>query len=138
MAEIHPRIPITRADTEVAGRYFSVRTSHYRPDLIVLASSGELDLLTAPVLDRALCAAEGEAPAVVVDLSGVAFLAVAGARVLQHAAERVGHTRCQSLGIVAGNRHQQRVLKLTGLAESTPTYRCLADALPSVGAHHDQ
>lgn len=138
MAEFHPRIPITRADTEVAGRYFEVRTSHYRADLIVLASSGELDLLTAPVLDRALCAAEGEASRVVVDLSEVGFLAVAGARVLQHAAQRAERASCRCLGIVAGNRQQERVLEVTGLGGTPPTYRCLADALPSVGAQHDQ
>ncbi len=51
--------------------------------------SGELDILTAATLDRALRQAHGEADLVVVDLAEVGFIDSAGARVLASAARRI-------------------------------------------------
>jgi anti-sigma B factor antagonist len=84
---------------------------------VVVRAVGEVDMLTAPRLSRQLDLAEAivvpPAP-VVLDLTGVTFLASAGlCLLLAH------HQRCAELGsrlaIVPGGRAVTRPLKLTGL-----------------------
>ena len=84
---------------------------------VVVRAGGELDMLTAPRLSRQLDLAEAivvpPAP-VVLDLTGVTFMASAGLSVLV-----AHHRRCADLGsrlaIVANSRAVTRPVKLTGL-----------------------
>jgi anti-anti-sigma factor len=73
--------------TEVEGGLLSTR-SHRVDAIPVLVVDGEVDLLTAPLLESALAAvlatADGD---VVVDLSAVAFLSARGLAVLVDAVE---------------------------------------------------
>jgi anti-sigma B factor antagonist len=86
---------------------------------VIVRASGELDMLTAPVLSRQLELAEAivvpPAP-VVLDLKGITFFSSAGLSVLLTHRER-----CMELGsrlqIVASSRVVIRAVVLTGLAD---------------------
>jgi anti-anti-sigma factor len=79
---------------------------------------GDLDLATAPLLTRELRRAEATGVAsIVVDLSGVDFMDLAGVRVLSDAATRAQGWR---LTLVPGRAEVQRVVELSGLADVLP------------------
>lgn len=59
----------------------------YGPDLVVLTAEGDIDLSNAWMFEREL-ARHDDTPQLVVDMSGVAFCGVAGARALKAAASR--------------------------------------------------
>jgi anti-anti-sigma factor len=83
---------------------------------------GEIDLHTAPVLREALADADRrEVPNVIVDLSRVNFLALAGVQVLHAAGTRraAAHRR---LVVVASTSAVQRVLSLTHLPDELEIY----------------
>jgi anti-sigma B factor antagonist len=84
-------------------------------DTVVLLVTGEIDMLTAPALDRRLAeSTDGGHRRVVVDLSGVTFLSSAGITILvQHTANAA--ERGVRLPIVATGTAVLRPLELTGL-----------------------
>lgn len=100
-----------------------------RPDLLVIAAVGEIDLLSARSLQRALW--QDMPAATVVDLSEVTFLSGAGLRVLEKAADRA-HAERRRLGIVGATRPVVRLLRLIGLESRLPLYRALSDAVREV------
>lgn len=81
-------------------------------DCALLKVNGEIDTLTADDLDRG-CEQLLTAPSdiLVIDLSGVTFLASSGLAVLIRAAHRAGGRR---LRLVAGARAVRRPLEITG------------------------
>jgi anti-sigma B factor antagonist len=91
--------------------------SRPRPDTVLLEVDGEVDTLTAPRLeaglDAALAAARADDMAVVVDLSGVTFLASSGLAVLIGGARRVSASG-RRLHLVAASRAVTRPLEVTG------------------------
>ncbi|WP_216205441.1 STAS domain-containing protein [Amycolatopsis aidingensis] len=93
--------------------------------VVVCTVIGEVDLATAPLLDKALAVAPPGLMPRIVDLSCVEFLGLAGARVLLTGSERARGR----LSLVAANRPVLRVLDLTGLAGRLAVYRNLAEAL---------
>lgn len=102
--------PITAAPgLEVIARLASA-------DTVVLLVTGEIDMLTAPALDRRLTESTTSGHRrVVVDLSGVTFLSSAGITILvQHTANAA--KRGVRLPIVATGTAVLRPLELTGLA----------------------
>jgi anti-anti-sigma factor len=122
-------------DDEFSGDEPLLTTRHtwYRPDLLVVSVRGEIDLLTAPQLARAL---EGDLPAlVVVDLSRVTFLTAAGIGVLIEAARRAGAVG-HRLGVVAHDRLALYVLRMSAVAAAIPTYESLADAVRELASSH--
>ncbi len=92
---------------------FSVTIEHI-DGRIVLHPSGELDVMTAPQLDRALESVVGRAAPVVVDLSGVRFVDCAGLAPIRWAL-RIGSKTTPGLRIVGAQPQVERVLQLTGL-----------------------
>ncbi|GAA3799690.1 STAS domain-containing protein [Amycolatopsis tucumanensis] len=91
---------------------------------LVLSVHGEVDLEAMPVLEDALATALREAPGVlVVDLTGVGFLAACGLRALVETHLR-GGTR---LRIVADGI-SRRVLELSGLTGTLAVYTDVAHA----------
>jgi anti-sigma B factor antagonist len=88
--------------------------SRPRPGAVVLTASGEVDTLTAPRLDAALdellTAAE---PVLVVDLTGISFLASSGLAVLIRAAHRAS-AGDRRLRLVTRGRPVLRPLRITG------------------------
>jgi anti-sigma B factor antagonist len=86
-------------------------------DSVRIVLRGELDMLTAPVLDAALQAAELAAPrTIVVDLRHL-FIDCRGLRVLLDAHERAGKAG-RALAAVHPAGGVRRVLELTGTAET--------------------
>ncbi|OLF08592.1 STAS domain-containing protein [Actinophytocola xanthii] len=109
----------------------STRRVEFREDLVVIRVTGEVDLGSAPQLALALGGALP--PVTVVDLTQVAFLAVAGLRVLV-AAMRRASTEGRRFGLVADDRLALRVLRMSGVAASIPTFESLSDALRELAA----
>jgi len=109
MTEIAPR------DAEPMGslRIHRVRDEHG----VVLELSGELDLASAPEVERQLAEIEGEKPdRILVDLSGVSFMDSTGLAVMlraQQTAETNGHQLC----LRPGSPQVQRLFEITGALE---------------------
>jgi anti-anti-sigma factor len=99
----------------------------------VLEVSGEIDMVTAPQLQQAIdeaWRADAGAPAVVVDLSEVTFLASAGLAVL--AASTRGAPEAARLLVVAHGPATARPIQLTGLTEFLDLYPTAAEALAAL------
>jgi anti-sigma B factor antagonist len=81
----------------------------------VVTARGEIDLHTAPLLSAALFEAFDGAPnLVVLDLTGVTFLASSGLSVLVVIAKEASERRC-SLRLVGGGHPVRRPLQLSGI-----------------------
>jgi len=101
-------------------------------DAVVVHVVGELDLVSAPVLDELLIEAEaeaGSAPApLVLDLTGVTFMASAGLALLMKHDERCAAAG-RALRVVANGSAVLRPIALTGLKTVVTVMGTLADAL---------
>ena len=112
--------------------------SRPRPAVVVLEAAGEVDSMTAPRLEdgltTALDAALGEpGGTVVVDLSGVTFLASSGLAVLVRGARRAAE-RAQRLHVVVASRAVARPLQVTGTDVLVDTHSDVGSALDAAGA----
>lgn len=106
--------------------------SEYQADgAVVVAVSGEVDMLSAPQLAEAIRnAMAAKPPALIVDLSKVEFLASAGMTVLVSAhAEAVPSTQ---FAVVADGPATSRPIKLTGIDSVFSLYRTLDSALSGI------
>lgn len=111
----------------LSGSSVTVDVQHH-DDAEVLHVTGEIDMLTAPRVEEALMPLVRQQPSVlVVDLSGVTFLASAGLKLLVAAqqASREG-TRVR---VVAADQQTFRPIELTGLTEYIAVYATVAEAL---------
>lgn len=98
---------------------------------MILEVGGEIDQLTSPRLHIATrqALADADRRPVVIDLSEVTFLAVAGLDVLVDAARTAQH-RPEPLRIVVDHsRPVLRPLQLTGLDDALVLYRTLDEAV---------
>lgn len=96
--------------------------------IVVVTASGDLDSLTAPQLAAAIRAAQGKnAAAVIVDLTGVKFLASAGMNLLL-AAHRATK-RAVRFGVVVDGARTLRLLTLAGIDTEIALYGSLDDGL---------
>jgi anti-anti-sigma factor len=123
-----------RAEESAEQQPFTARRTRYRDDLYVVTVTGELDLRTAPELARVM---RGELPPVLVaDLTRVTFLSAAGLRVLVDTAQRAGAAG-HVLGLVAEGPIALRVLRMSGVAASIPTFESLSDAVRELAPKPD-
>lgn len=121
--------PFAPGHRDKVHRYLTVGRVHHRPNLEGLQPVGEIDLYTAPVLRRMLDDLDQLAvPGVVVDMSRVDFLAIAGVRVLQEATERAARANRR---VVLANSSSlvKRVFVLTQAFELLDVSDSVADAL---------
>jgi anti-sigma B factor antagonist len=82
-------------------------------DAVLIVLQGELDLASAPDLERELKAAEGTNPSrVTIDLSGLGFMDSTGLQALLRARERAGSATYE-LTLRRGPHQVQRVFELT-------------------------
>lgn len=79
--------------------------------------AGELDLATAPRLDRALQKAEARARRVVLDLRALTFMDCSGVGVIAESNNRARETGGRLL-LVRGPAHVDRLFALTGAADA--------------------
>lgn len=83
--------------------------------LVVLSVDGEVDIVTAPHLGRAICEAlERSATTLVIDLTGVTFLASVGMSVLV-AAQEAADAMAVRFAVVADGVVTRRPIRLLGL-----------------------
>lgn len=110
----------------LSGSRVKVNVQHH--DRAVIAHvTGEIDLLTAPQVEEAVLPLVQEQPSVlVIDLSGVSFLASAGLKLLVAAQQASRGTRIR---VVADDQHTFRPIEMTGLSEQLAVYPTVADAL---------
>jgi anti-anti-sigma factor len=110
-------------------QYLTVRQVCQRADLSICVAVGEIDQFSVPELSAALDDAEQRhAKRVVVDLSQLDFLGVAGVAVLQAAAERAAAAG-GAFGVVISAAHLRRAVTLTGAAGAFAVYDSLPEAL---------
>jgi anti-anti-sigma factor len=92
---------------------FTVVVEHIDGTVLV-CPVGELDLATAPILERVLETLVADPPAIELDLSGITFVDCAGLRPIREAPQRAFHSLTRVR--VSGARPMvRRVLELTGL-----------------------
>ena len=100
--------------------------------IAVVAVSGEVDLSTVPALEAAIDEALAGGPkALVIDLSGVDFLASAGLQTLVATHERIGKAR--GLAVVADGPATSRPIQLTGLDQVLALYPTISEAMADLG-----
>jgi anti-anti-sigma factor len=86
-------------------------------DRVILCLHGELDLASAPLLQRELESAEIEATAMVVlDLQELQFIDSTGLRIILSAHER-SRERGQEFAVTRGSQQVQRLLTITRVDE---------------------
>jgi anti-sigma B factor antagonist len=91
-----------------------------------LTVSGQLDLLSSPVLERALLDADTEL--IIVDLRGLEFMDSSGLHVLVQAHQRL-HDAGRRLALVRASANVQRLFDLTGLSDTLTIVDSPGDAL---------
>jgi anti-sigma B factor antagonist len=97
----------------------------------VLSVSGEIDLATIPAFEAAIVDALTQRPtALIVDLSGVDFLASAGLQALVAARESL--TGAAEFAVVADGPATSRPIQLTGLDQILSLHPTVADARSAV------
>jgi anti-sigma B factor antagonist len=107
---------------------FETRESQ-RDWLVVLSVDGEVDMVTAPNLGRAICEAlERSATALVIDLTEVTFLASVGMSVLV-AAQEAADAMAVRFAVVADGVATRRPIRLLGLDAVLALHPTLEDAL---------
>ena len=106
---------------------------HQSGDVAVVSVHGTLDVLTTPDLEAGISAAAQKKPAgLVVDLSGVDFLASSGMGALVTAHSDL--TPAIRFAIVADGPITRRPLKLIGVADIIVIFATLDEALAAVKA----
>jgi anti-sigma B factor antagonist len=116
-----------RRVTPGASHRFVVATEQLDSGTPVVSVSGEVDLATAPALERTLRgAAEDQMGEVIVDLTCCSFLDSRGLTALLATRERLGHSD-RSLGLVLSNPHILKIFQITGFDQIFEIY-------PSLGA----
>lgn len=97
----------------------TVRTAHQQ-DVFVIAPYGELDLATAPDLQRELDRAErSDAAEIVLDLAGLTFIDSTGIRLVLHADQR-SRAHGGRLKLLSGRDQVHGVFRLCGLTDRLP------------------
>lgn len=85
-------------------------------DMEILRLSGELDLASAPLLQREIDSAGLGATAMILDLEKLDFIDSTGLRMILAAHERAKE-RGQEFAVTRGSRQVQRLLAITGVGE---------------------
>ncbi|MFF5987153.1 STAS domain-containing protein [Prauserella flavalba] len=97
-------------------------------DAVALVVTGELDMLSTPKLDEMVTTAlRGKPQVLVIDLTGVTFLASAGMAALVSAQQAAGENT--TVRVVATGRATARSLQVVGLDEQLPIHPTLDEAL---------
>src|SRR6478609_2204951 len=95
---------------------------------VVVAVTGDLDILTTPQLDHAIHSAMRKRPsALIIDLTRVDFLASVGMNLLVAAHHKIAPTA--RFGVVADGPATSRPMKLIGIDSVLALYQTLGEAL---------
>jgi anti-sigma B factor antagonist len=102
------------ATVELVAARLRVRPAPHAGEAVCLRLEGQLDAQSALALARVLLDAQRVGTALVLDLSRLSFLDVAGLRVLVDAARRACGAGCE-LVLRAPSRDARRLFRMTGL-----------------------
>jgi anti-sigma B factor antagonist len=106
----------------------------YQNGIAVLKVGGDIDLATVPALEAAIEEALIPKPTgLVIDLSGVGFLASAGLQTLVATHNSVSQSA--HFAVVANSASTSRPIQLTGLDQIFALYPTLGEALTAVRAN---
>jgi anti-sigma B factor antagonist len=101
----------------------------------IVSVKGEVDLATAPELDRALRALPEEGVgSVIVDLTGCSFMDSTGLHLLTRTQHRLGRSGGR-VALVSAKQSVLRVFEITGLDKLLAIYPSRAAALNGHGTH---
>jgi len=120
-----PPVSTGAGDSTDVGEIIRFDVVDHGPDVRVLHVVGELDTLTAPLLQVRLLEQQSQVGHLVLDLSDVTFLGSAGLAVLVGAKDDADNQGCQLL-VVPGSRIVKRALEATGLLQLF----AIADGVP--------
>lgn len=112
-----------------------VRHSRHDQGIEVWTLIGEIDLLTIPLLNFALCCAGAQHS--VFDLTGVTFLDLAGARALAAAAEHARDNK-RRFSVLARATGVRRALTVTGLADRLEIHCTLDEVFTNHHIEHSR
>lgn len=135
MAQTHLKVPTRSARhvTPGASHRFVVATEQLDSGMPLVSVSGEVDLATAPALERTLCdAAEDQTGEVIVDLTCCSFLDSRGLTALLATRKRLGNSD-RSLGLVLSNPNVLKIFQITGFDQIFEIYPSLGAALDHNG-----
>jgi anti-sigma B factor antagonist len=136
MAQTHMKVPTrsARRVTPGASHRFVVATERLDGGIPVVSVSGEVDLATAPALERTLRdAADDQRGEVIVDLTCCSFLDSRGLTALLATRERLGHSD-RSLRVVLSNPHVLKIFHITGFDQIFEIYPTLSAAVSGNGS----
>ena len=131
MAQTQPKVPTRSARhvTPGASQRFVVATEQLDGGVPVVSVIGEVDLATAPVLERTLRdAAEAQTGEVIVDLTCCSFLDSRGLTALLATSKRLAHSD-RSLGLVLSNPNVLKIFEITGFDQIFEIYPSLGAAM---------
>ena len=131
MVQTQMKVPTRSARhvTPGASQRFIVATEQLDGGVPVVSVIGEVDLATAPVLERTLRdAAEAQTGEVIVDLTWCSFFDSRGLTALLAARERLGHSD-RSLGLVLSNPNVLKIFEITGFDQIFEIYPSLGAAM---------
>lgn len=104
---------------------------HWRDGTVVISCTGEIDMVSAPLVQRHIAAACNANPrSVIVDLTGVSFLASQGIGVVVTA-----HQQCMPaipFAVVATTRATRRPMELLGITAVLSVHHTIDDAIRAV------
>jgi anti-sigma B factor antagonist len=138
MAQTHMKVATrsVRHVTPGASHRFVVATEQLDGGIPVVSVSGEVDLATAPALERTLRdAAEDQTGEVIVDLTRCSFLDSRGLTALLATRKRLGHSD-RSLGLVLSNPNVLKIFQITGFDQIFEIYPSLGAAVNGNGNGH--
>ncbi len=127
--EIRDGIPLPpRANADLDGLVYRMRTIPLGTGVQVLSAEGELDLHTSAQLDEALRSTESSH--VILDLTEVPFIDSTALGIVMASTKRL-RAQGRELIVCAGNPTVSRVLSITGLDRSLNVRPSLAEAITS-------
>ena len=135
MAQTQMKVPTRSARhvTPGASQRFVVATEQLDGGVPVVSVIGEVDLATAPVLERTLRdAAEAQTGEVIVDLTCCSFLDSKGLTALLATRKRLAHSD-RSLGLVLSNPNVLKIFEITGFDQIFEIYPSLGAAVNGNG-----
>jgi anti-anti-sigma factor len=126
----HKTVPVIPRVT--AHEYLTVRTTREHSDIERVTPAGEIDLSTAPLLRAALADTDARGVrSVLVDLSHVHFMALAGVHLLREASDRRAAAG-RRLVVAAPTTAVQRTLTLSDAALALEIYVSAQSALSAL------
>ncbi len=137
MAQTQTKVPTrsARRVTPGASHRFVAATEQLEGGMHLVSVSGEVDLATAPMLERTLRdAAEDQGGELIVDLTCCSFLDSRGLTALLATRKRLGNTD-RSLVLVLSNPNVLKVFRITGFDQIFEIYPSLSAAVNGNGTN---